>query len=146
MGIIALFFVVFAAWRFLTLRSKGTPVILRRLPATGTHGWRHGLFRYHGDSLHYFMLRSIAPLADMLFERTHVVIKGHRDVTNREDSFLFGDKIVQFSHHGQDYELVCSPHAEMAFTAWVEAAPSSRMDKMNPKDLLRRIGKDNTQK
>ena len=34
-----------ATWRFITLRSKGTPVLLRKMPAPGDHGWRLGAIR-----------------------------------------------------------------------------------------------------
>lgn len=43
--------VLLAVWRFLTLRSRGTTILLRRLPASGVHGWRHGTIRYNGDDL-----------------------------------------------------------------------------------------------
>lgn len=141
-GAVIALVLVLAAWRFFTLRSNGTPVILRRLPADGSHGWRHGVFRYNGDEIKYFMLRSLAPTADHVFHRTLVELRGHRDVTSREASFLSSPKSLRFCYEGVDYELVCGAHAEMAFTAWVEAAPDSRMKRIDPKELRRRMRRD----
>lgn len=138
---VTLLVVALAGWRFITLRSKGTSVTLRRLPAQGLHGWRHGLLRYNGDNLKYYMLRSLAPSADIVFSRTQVQLQGHRVVESHEASFLSAPKAVLFSHQGTEYELVCSPHAEMAFTAWVEAAPDSRMEKMSPKALRKKMNR-----
>lgn len=139
--VIAILLALSALWRFLTLRSL-TQVTLRVLPASGTHGWRHGVFRYRGESLEYFKLRSLAPKADTVFSRTAVTLGGHRDVTPEEAQLLSSPRVLSFSHRGTEYELNAGTHAEMAFTAWVEAAPDSRMDKMDPKDLLRRMRKD----
>ena len=45
--------VLLAAVRFFTLRSRGTSVLLRRLPAKDSHTWRHGLVRYNGEYMGY---------------------------------------------------------------------------------------------
>ncbi|WBT09802.1 DUF2550 domain-containing protein [Corynebacterium sp. SCR221107] len=141
-GVVIALAIVLAAWRFFTLRSNGTPVILRRLPAEGGHGWRHGVFRYHGDEIKYYMLRSLAPTADVVFNRTQVSIRGPRELTAHEGSFLSAQRALRFDYKDVHYEMVCSAHAEMAFTAWVEAAPDSRMARLDPKELRRRMRND----
>ncbi|AKE41631.1 putative secreted protein [Corynebacterium kutscheri] len=128
-----------ALWRLATLRSKGTSVILRRLPASGLHRWRHGIFRYRGSDLEYFMVRSLAVKADTVLHRGAVELRGYRDTTAEEASFLSTSRVILFRHEGIDYELAGNNHMEMAFTAWVEAAPDVRMDKMSPKVLRRKF-------
>lgn len=132
-----------AAWRFFTLHSKGTQVIIRKLPAQGLHGWRHGILRYEGDKMRYFKLRSLNPTADRVFERQDVEISGQRQLSDDEGSILayggFGREVLVIFHRGTTYEVCGSPRAEMALRAWVEAAPDSRMDRMNPKELRQKF-------
>ena len=134
---------VLAGWRFAAIRSRGTSILIRKLPAAGVHGWRHGVIQYKGERLLFFKLRSLAPSSDGEFLRTSIEIKGHRERTSAEEDVFSTPKILQFSHDGVTYETAMSPHAEMAFTAWVESAPDSRMSKMDPKELLRKMNKDN---
>lgn len=134
---------VLAAWRFAAIRSRGTSILIRKLPATGVHGWRHGVIQYQGERLQFFKLRSLAPRADAVFLRSGIDMQGHRERTSAEQDVFSNPQILKFNHDGTSYEAAMSPHAEMAFTAWVESAPDSRMSKMDPKELLRRINKDN---
>ncbi|AZA09465.1 DUF2550 domain-containing protein [Corynebacterium pseudopelargi] len=136
-------FAVFAmliAWRFITLRSRGTSVTLRRMPAQGVHGWRHGLFRYSGSSLQYYKLRSVLPFANVTFQRKDVALIGHRSLTEHEAEFLSpAQHILTVRFSSKEYELALEPRAEMAFTAWIEAAPDARMERIDVKALRRKM-------
>lgn len=133
---------VLAAWRFAAIRSHGTSFLVRKLPATGIHGWRHGVIQYKGERLCFYKLRSLALGPDAVFTRSNIEIQGHRDRTAMEEDVLSCPKILQFTHEDTSYEACLSTHAEMAFTAWVESAPDSRTSKMDPKELLRKMNKD----
>lgn len=138
--VIAVLAVLLAAWRFLTLRSRGTTVILRRLPAGGTHGWRHGTIRYNGDDLEYFKLRSISPMADLVFNRKTVEFHGTRELTAAESSFMAsGLSVFDISFGGTRYEIVLDPHGAMALTAWVESAPDIRQERIDHHALREKI-------
>ncbi|MDO4760552.1 MAG: DUF2550 domain-containing protein [Corynebacterium sp.] len=129
-----------AAWRFFTLRSSGTSAIIRRLPATGNHGWRHGLVRYEGKELKFYQLRSLSPFPDGVFNRFSVELTGQRESTREEASFLpFNEPVFEFTHDAVAYEAQMSAHGRMAFVAWIESAPDARTDKMSPRELRRRM-------
>lgn len=140
--ILAVLAVLLAAWRFLTQRARGTLVILRRLPNEGTHGWRHGSIRYNGDDLEYFKLRSLFPTANLVLNRTDTEVVGRRDVTDAELEFMPAHiHILEFTSRDQRYELGVGAPGEMAFTAWVEAAPDRRRQRVDPTALKRQISR-----
>lgn len=121
-----------AAWRFLRLRPGGTQVVLRQLPADGIHGWRHGTLRYHGDDLMYYKLRSLAPSADLAFQRSCLDFSGTRAAVDGEKEFLTEDLIiVQAQSRGRTFEFGLDRHGAMALIAWIEAAPDRRQIKSN---------------
>ncbi len=129
-------------WRFLTLRAKGTQVMLRRLPASGVHGWRIGIFRYDAGNIYYYKFRSLFPMADAIFVRSKLDIRGRRVPNEEESSFLADDEgIVIFNHAGVDYEVQFPKRGAMAFTSWVESAPDARMERISPKVLQARINR-----
>ncbi|MCQ9343576.1 DUF2550 domain-containing protein [Corynebacterium kozikiae] len=138
--VIAAVCVALAAWRFFTLHSKGTPAVLRKQPSQGMHGWRNGIFRYKGNNLQFFKVRSLSPAPDLVLHRVGVAITGQRDVEEEERLVLsLGSRILEFTHEGDEYQLCISQRAEMAFRAWVEAAPDARMERMSPKELRARF-------
>ncbi|WKD59444.1 DUF2550 domain-containing protein [Corynebacterium caspium] len=130
-----------AAWRFFTVRGTGTCAVLRSLPASGKHGWRNGELRYHGDVMKYYKVRSLSPMADFSFTRQNISLSGYRDLTPTEASFLFeGARAVIFStSDGTRWELVLAPHAELAFTTWVESAPHARQIRPDYNQLRERV-------
>ncbi|WP_080795385.1 DUF2550 domain-containing protein [Corynebacterium pacaense] len=130
---------VLAAWRFFTLRSRGTSAIMRRLPAQGIHGWRHGSMRYHGNDLEYFKLRSISPMADLILTRLSVSLLNRRSPTSEEAAFISPDlRILTFRSKDTEYELALDTHGEMAFTAWLESAPDARHESnLKPSDFIK---------
>lgn len=146
LSVVMVMLVCLAAWRFAAIRSHGTAILIRKLPATGIHGWRHGVVQYKGERLSFFKLRSLAPGADAVFIRHAIQITGHRDITPAESDVLMSAKVLQFEHEGVKYEASMSTHSEMAFTAWVESAPDSRMSRLDPKDLLRKMNRDSSTK
>ncbi|MDO5513140.1 DUF2550 domain-containing protein [Corynebacterium sp.] len=132
--------VLLATWRFFTLRSRGQTILLRRLPASGIHGWRHGTIRYHGDDLEYFKLRSISPVADQVFHRQQMTVDGTRPLTPEEQRFMDGDlSVATLSDRGTHFEVALHAHALMALTAWVESAPDIRHERVDHAALRNRI-------
>lgn len=138
--VIAVLAVLLAVWRFLTLRSRGQTILLRRLPASGVHGWRHGTIRYNGDDLEYFKLRSISPMADRVFNRQHLEFHEPRTVSPDEAQFMSRDlSIATLGHEGALYEIALDQHGLMALTAWVESAPDIRHERIDHVALRNRI-------
>lgn len=132
LAVIAILVVFFAAMRFFTLRSRGASVLLRKLPAKGFHGWRHGVLRYKGDTVDFFKLRSVSPMADSTINRLDIELLDTRPVTDDEAAFISEDyTIIRFINGGVDHELACTQHALMAFGAWVEASPSQRKERID---------------
>lgn len=128
-------------WRFIMLRSQGCCVVLRRMPAEGVHGWRHGIINYRSDHLSYYKLRSLSPVADLVVNRNEVSVTGRRPMAEAEASFLpEGVNIVSIKVGEQEYEMAAQPGAEMALTAWVEAAPSARQERHGPKYWRQQLG------
>ena len=93
-GVVALVLFL-VAWRFSRLHARGTRVALRRLPASGTHGWRIGIFRYTAGNIYYYKIRSLFPMADAIFVRSKVDISGKRAVDDSEASFLNDDEYME---------------------------------------------------
>ncbi|MGP6173427.1 DUF2550 domain-containing protein [Corynebacterium sp. A21] len=136
--IIAVLAVLLAAWRFFTQRSRGTIVILRALPNTGTHGWRHGSIRYNGDEVEYFKLRSLSPTSDLILNRTVTELVHRRDLRADELAFMPSHvHILEVTSGGTSYEIGIGGHGEMALTAWLEAAPARRRERINHEELKR---------
>lgn len=130
---------ILAAVRFFTLRSRGTTVLLRVLPAKDSHSWRHGLVRYNGEYMEYFKLRSVLPRANMRFNRLDITLNGIRSLDDDEASFMpASDQVMGISVHGKDYEIASDAHGIMALNAWVEAAPSKRKEKLNYHQMRQR--------
>ena len=131
--------VLLATVRFFTLRSRGTSVLLRRLPAKDSHTWRHGLVRYNGEYMEFFKLRSVLPRANLRINRLDIDLNGTRPLDGDEASFMpEGEQVMQFSAHGVDYEFAAASHGIMALGAWVEAAPSKRKEKLDYRQLQKR--------
>lgn len=127
LGGIALAGVIMAMWRFLFIRSVGTAVVIRRLPARGEHGWRYGRVRYTGSRLVFYQLRSLSPLADLKLPRRSSEILTHRDLSDREQRLMpRGARIVEFRADGRRFEMACNSRGETALTSWIESAPNAR--------------------
>lgn len=128
------------AWRFFFVRSSGTPIIVRRLPQNGLHGWRHGVLRYSVSEATYYKVRSLTPGADIIFNRNQIEILGHREATNLEAPVLLGNRrILQFNFAGDKYEATFPAGAEMAFISWIESAPDARLERIDVQTLRRKF-------
>ena len=139
LALIVLAVILLAAVRFFTLRSRGTSVLLRLLPAKDSHSWRHGLVRYNGEHMEYFKLRSVLPSANMRFNRLDITLNGTRPLDDDEASFMSAaTEVVRFRAKGKEYELASDAHGIMAFGAWVEAAPSKRQQRFDFRQLRER--------
>lgn len=137
---IAVLAALLAAWRFFTQRARGTIVILRSLPNGGTHGWRHGSIRYSGDEVEYFKLRSLSPTSDLIFNRTVTVLAGRRGLSDDELEFMPGHiHILEVVSRDTSYEIGIGAPGEMALTAWLEAAPAQRRERINHAELKRQF-------
>lgn len=134
-GLLALVIVAgLAAWKFFTLRSKGNAVIARRLPAKGTHGWRHGRVVCNGQQLNMYKLRSLSPSADVVLERKELTLHRQRSVTDAEGSFMSPHlQVLEVSTPDDHFELAVDNSAAMAITSWLESAPDSRQERTAPK-------------
>lgn len=137
--VVAVILVVFAlaAWRFLTLRSRGATALIRPLKETDSLAWRHGVIRYKGDVLHFYKLRSLAPRADLVIQRTYATVVGHRRGADEQDEMVDDDQIiVEVDNSSGGYEFALEHHAAKAVIAWIESAPSARLDRADHKTLL----------
>lgn len=126
-GAVAIVLLAGALWRFLTVRNNGTPALLRQLPASGSHGWRHGIAVYTGETMRFFKLRSLSFSADLELDRSTLAITGNRQATETERDFMPGvEVVVLFSSQAEEYEFAANHRAAMALISWVESAPDSR--------------------
>ncbi|WP_347305100.1 DUF2550 domain-containing protein [Corynebacterium sp. SA-MJD20WY100] len=138
--------VLLAAVRFFALRSNGTQILLRTVPAKDTHNWRHGLLRYRGELMEFYKLRSVWPAADLTLNRLDIEFLGSRTLDDDEASFMTeATEAVHFQAAGQEYELATDLHGAMALNAWVESAPSKRLERVDIKKLRERVQRDKRQ-
>ncbi|RNE48391.1 DUF2550 domain-containing protein [Corynebacterium alimapuense] len=132
--------IALALWRFLMFRSRGTSVIMRRLPAVGAHGWRHGSVRYNGEELEFFQLRSLSPVADLVLNRQSLDFHENRQISEPESAFMTSRlTVTTLCQDGHHYEMALDPRGLMALTAWVESAPSARQERTDFNRLRNRI-------
>ncbi|MDO4909184.1 MAG: DUF2550 domain-containing protein [Corynebacterium sp.] len=120
--------ILLGAWRFFVIRRAGTPVRIRHLPKPDFRGWRHGVMIYRGDEIHFYQVRSLSPFPDRCFLRNKVSHEGRRTATPEEIARI-GDGLAIITVHqsGQEFEFALDNQAELAFTAWIESAPSDQL-------------------
>lgn len=130
-----------ALWRFTKLRSKGTPVIVRPIPADDGAAWRHGVMKYTDSGALVYKLRSLRPDADLRFPRNDVEIRSRREPTAIErDFFDEGLHVITFSVAGQgDWEFAVDASGDTALVAWVESSPSVRQTRRLPTNIEERF-------
>src|ERR1700753_2252302 len=81
------------SYRLWKLRQGGTAGIMRDIPATGGHGWRHGVIRYRGGEGAFYRLSRSRLWPDRRLARRGVEIIARR--TPRGDEFdIMTDEIV----------------------------------------------------
>ncbi|MDO4685603.1 MAG: DUF2550 domain-containing protein [Corynebacterium sp.] len=138
--LIVVMVVILAVWRFYMLRSSGSLVILRHVPAQGAHGWRHGLIRYNGSIAEYYKLRSLSPVANIIIDRQHAQLLGSRSpVPNESDFMQPNTKIAHLLVGDMEYEIAMDLRSEMALTAWLESAPSQRLKRVDAREAIRHL-------
>ncbi|KAB3523217.1 DUF2550 family protein [Corynebacterium sp. zg254] len=116
-----------AAWRFLTLRTKGFPVVVRSLPGEEGRHWRHGVVVYSPNALRVYKLRSLLPRADFHLKRLSTEIAGRRQVKDVERHILESSlHIVELQCNKKSLELALDSQADTALVAWLESRPSER--------------------
>ncbi|MFD5867355.1 DUF2550 domain-containing protein [Corynebacterium sp. NPDC060344] len=132
---------VLALWRFTKLRSKGTPVIIRPIPAEDGAAWRHGVMKYSDGTALVYKLRSLRPGADLSFPRNDVEILSRREPTTVEAGFFDdGLHVVGFAVAGQgEWELAVDDSGDTALVAWVESSPSARQTRALPTNIEERF-------
>lgn len=128
-----LLLVVFAlCYRLWKLRQVGgTAAILRDIPASGGHGWRHGVVRYRGGEASFYRLSSIRWWPDRRLSRRGIEVVSRR--APRGDEFdIMSAEIVVLELRDTDpesrrgYEIALDRGALTAFTSWLESRPSPR--------------------
>ncbi|WKD57832.1 hypothetical protein CAPI_06455 [Corynebacterium capitovis DSM 44611] len=132
-GIAAVVALVLAAaaalWRFTAVRRAGAPGLFRWMPATGVHGWRHGVLHYSGDQLEFYKVRSLSPSPDLELNRRDVELGGLRDLTAEEIDIMPGvSSVLQFSTPAGKFEFAAAQSLALAFISWVESAPDRRQE------------------
>lgn len=130
-----------AMWRFAKLRSKGTPVIIRPIPAQDGAAWRHGVMKYNEGTALVYKLRSLRPGADLSFPRNDVEILSRREPTDVEAGFFDTElHVVVLSVTGQgEWELSVDDSGDTALVAWVESSPSARQTRTLPTNIEERF-------
>lgn len=117
-----------AGGRFLTLRSRGIPVVVRSLPNPDGRHWRHGVLVYGAMNARVFKLRSLRPEPDISLSRQGTSITGRREITDKESNFLEDDlHVMCLEDDGDRLEVAIDDAGDTALVAWLESAPSSRM-------------------
>ncbi|WP_257158662.1 DUF2550 domain-containing protein [Corynebacterium cystitidis] len=140
--ILAVACLALSAWRFVTLRSRATTVLLRRFPAKSLNSWRHGAIQYNTELVYFYKLRSIAPRADLVIDRKNVVVEAHRTPTAQEFEIMpRGTRITQILVGDRSYEIASDRRGIMALISWLEAAPDVRQEKVDHRALAQRVGR-----
>lgn len=117
-------------WRFVSLRSKGYPVVVRPLPNRDGRHWRHGVLIYSGVCAKFYKLRSIKPDSNLVLTRIGTEIVGRREITERERHFLESNvHVVEVAHRGKNWEIAVDSSGDTALVAWLESGPSARRDR-----------------
>ncbi|MEJ6548087.1 DUF2550 domain-containing protein [Corynebacterium sp. USCH3] len=130
---------VIAGARFLTLRSRGIPVVVRSLPNPDGRHWRHGVLVYGSSTARVYKLRSVRPESDLQLSRHHTEITDRRDITKREASFLEAELHVMTLLDGtKTWEVALDDAGDTALVSWLESAPSERMIRSDMRDARKR--------
>lgn len=126
-----------AGVRFIALRSRGIPVVVRSMPNPEGRHWRHGVLVYGGMHARVFKLRSLRPESDISLSRQGTSIVSRREISGREAHFLEPELHVLALQDNRDvdsagprgacWEVALDDAGDTALVAWLESAPSSRM-------------------
>lgn len=143
-GVIVLFILVVLlaalvaafAYRLVVLRRGGTAAIVRSMPNDAGAGWRHGIIRYHEESLVFFKLSSLRPGPDVQISRQGIELGDRRSPRDSEFDIMTDDiAIVEVSDGASHFEFALERGALTAFLSWVESRPSGRSVRGRPTGL-----------
>ncbi|HIW90574.1 MAG TPA: DUF2550 domain-containing protein [Candidatus Corynebacterium avicola] len=140
--IIAVCGVMMAGGRFLLLRSRGIPVVIRSLPNPDGRHWRHGVLVYGAQRARVYKLRSLRPEPDLQLSRQRTEITDRRSITEWESQFLESElHVLGLTSEDQDLEVALDDAGDTALVSWLESAPSERMvrpaTRIDPRNGLR---------
>lgn len=140
-GVLMIIGGLLALWRFASFRAKGSPVIIRPVPAEDGAAWRHGVTKYTDAMVNVYKLRSLRPGADVRFPRNDVEIVSRREPTEVEAGFFDrGLHVVGLEVEGQgNWEIAVDEAGDTALVAWVESSPSRRATRRLPTNIERRF-------
>lgn len=123
--------VLVMGFRLWSMRQGGTAAVLRDTPASGGHGWRHGVIRYRGDEARFYRLSSVRLWPDRRLSRRGLEIVARRapradefDIMTDETTVL--ELLDSSGEIPRTYELALDSGALTAFLSWVESRPSPR--------------------
>lgn len=120
------------AVRVVRLRRRGTPVLLRTLPAGDDRGWRHGIVRYNDDALAYYRLSSLRHGPSRIIARQAIEVGRRRAPHGSETDVIQDMTVVEVAAGGDRYEFAMPAGAVTAFQSWVESRPSERSRRRRP--------------
>lgn len=116
---------ILLTYRISRLRSTGTPVLLRNLPAGDDAGWRHGTIHYSDDALRYFRLSALTLGPSVTLPRQAIEIADRRAPMGTELEIMEGLSVVTLEPgsdgQGGSYELAMSLGGSTAFQSWLES-------------------------
>ncbi len=127
--VVAVIVVSLAGFRVMRLRSRGTAVLLRNLPAHDDRGWRHGIVRYDDHSLIYYRLSSLRTGPSEIFPRQAIETRGRREPRGTEVEVIDAMTILEIDADGSVFEMAMASGAVTAFQSWVESRPPIRSER-----------------
>lgn len=133
--LIALFAVLVAVFLFRLheIRQGGTPVVVRKLPASPGQGWHHGVLRYRDTSVVFYRLTSLLPGPSNRISRQSIDVGARRAPIPAESDIIEGDVlIVEVSDGADRFEVALERRSITAFLSWVESRPSGRSQRRRP--------------
>lgn len=133
-----------AAWRFSRVRGSGARAMVRRLPADGIHGWRHGVVRYDGERLLFYKLRSLSFTHDMVVDRRLLECAGFREVSAGEREFMADDiaQVLEVKAPDGGLEFAADRRTVMGLVSWIESAPDARAERTDIRALAQRAHRE----
>jgi hypothetical protein len=123
--------VVALSYRLWNLRQGGTAAIMRDVPASGSHGWHHGVIRYRGGEAGFYRLSSVRLWPDRRLARRGVEIVSRRSPRRDEFDIMTEEVvIIELRDTTQErrcgHEIALDRGALTAFLSWLESRPSPR--------------------